>query len=978
LAFLLAVSLLPAREPQVVCGTSRGLAQEELFLHRRSTAELARKGLLRAAAGPVGKDVGNIAVMYDSGGVVARRNPFNLQNRGITFTPTAGNRYGFQTKESAFDQNASSAGARIDGLQDDDTRQFALPFPFRFYGQTYRQIWVNSDGNVTFVEGDSASVSKTVGLLAGGPPRIAPLFVDLDPSRPNSRGVRVFSGADRFVVTWESAEYGSGSRPPQLFQVRLFPDGSFEFSYPSVNVTDAVVGISPGRAAGPAEIVSFLAGSSDSFPATVAERFSGSDALDSVLLAQRFFQTHDDAYDYLAVYNTIGIPARPFAVATQLSVRSTYREGFGDIPVDIGRQYGSASRMQAFLNMGQLSQYPRDPRAVVAARGTTGDTPLTVLAHETGHLWLALASVREPGDPEARPMLGAALAHWSFNFNSDASFLEGNRIQDGGETATPRFTTTATVQRYSELDQYLMGFRAPSEVAPTFLVRRSPFNNDDPPRRGATFNGERQDIRVEEIIQAEGRRSPDHTVAQRRFRMAIILLIREGTEPDPADLDQLERLRREFEPFFASSTSDRAFMDTALKRNMRFSIAPAAGTLVGATLQATVRIEQPAAAPLTVLLRARSGIAQLPSSVVIPAGATSAAVPIRGIRAGVEEIEATPSDQTFVTEYAKLQVRDSASELRLDVVAGDKQLAAAGLPLEKAIEVRATDINLLPYPGLTIRATATGTLDSATAVTGEDGIVRFQWTPGTGASNVLRAVIDGTQVGVSATALSEPAFEAASVLNAASYRAGLAPGAFAVIFGSSLGGGRTAQATSLPWPQQLAGVRVAVNSQFVDLYYVSDSQINFLAPRDLPGPAASVTVHTPLGVSASINVPVAAAMPGIFFNTATNEAAAVVTGTGQLTSVRPARPGDILEVYGTGLGAVRRAAPGLVEETVLKPRFFFGDTEAEVLFSGLTPGVPGLYQMNVRVPAGTPAGEVKLAVFIDEQWSNEPVITVTR
>ncbi|MCS7025326.1 MAG: hypothetical protein NZV14_11040 [Bryobacteraceae bacterium] len=978
-AALIAVSTaVEARQPDVVCGAERHLAQEELFLHRRSLESLQRKGASRTTSGAIGRDAGDIAVMFDSGGVVARRNPFNLQNRGLAFRPVAGNRYGFRVTEENFDRAASSAGARIEGLLDDDTRRFPLPFRFTFYGRTYQDIWVNSDGNVTFGEGDSASVAKSVGLLAGGPPRIAPLFVDLDPTRPNSRGVRVFSDPTRFVVTWESAEFASGSRPAQLFQLRIYPSGEFEFSYPSVSVTDAVVGISPGRATGVTEIVSFLAGSNETFAATVAERFSGSEAIDSVLLAQRFYQIHDDAYDYLAVFNTVGIAARPFAIATELTVRSLYREGFGDTPVDLGRQYGSARRLQAFLNMGQLSQYPRDPRARVPARGATGDTPLTVLAHEAGHLWLALASIRDDVDPAQRPMLGAGLVHWSFNLHSDASFLEGNRIRDNGENANPRFTTTGTVERYSELDQYLMGFRAPEEVSPTFLVRRSPFANDEAPRLGVSFNGQRQDISIEDLIRVEGRRSPDHTVSQRHFRMAFILLVREGTEPNPADLEQLETLRREFEVFFAQATSGRAAMETGLKRNLRLSIAPAAGMLEGATLEATLQVDRALTTPLTVHLRTRNGVAQAPPSVTIPAGATSTTLPIRGLTAGVEDIEAEPADPAYRTEFAKLQVRSSASELRLQVVGGDKQLVVPGEALVEEIQIRATDINLIPYPGLTIHATATGSLDRSSATTDEDGIARFRWTPSTGAANRLRAVIAGTDIETTATALSRPAFHPDSVLNAASYRPGLTPGAFTALFGASLAAGRTAVAGSLPWPFQLAGVQVLINGQPAALHSVSDGQINFVAPRNLVGPWAEVAVYTALGSSETRRVAVLPVSPGIFFHPQTEEAAAVVTGSGQLTSVRPARPGDILEVYGTGLGAVRPAASGWVEETVILPRFFVGEQEAEVLFSGLSPGIPGLYQLNIRVPATAPAGKLPIAIWMGDQTSNQPLITVVR
>ena len=124
--------------------------------------------------------------------------------------------------------------------------------------------------------------------------------------------------------------------------------------------------------------------------------------------------------------------------------------GNGAIPVgELGPQYGSPHRLKAVLNMGPVEQYPTDPNARVPLRFDAGDTPLTVLGHEAGHLFLAYTSVRDPQNPAARPMLGRDLFHWSFFFNSEASLLEGNRIQDNGPSASPRFVTTATVDRKS-------------------------------------------------------------------------------------------------------------------------------------------------------------------------------------------------------------------------------------------------------------------------------------------------------------------------------------------------------------------------------------------------------------------------------------------------------------------------------------------------------------------------------------------------
>ncbi|HUQ91303.1 MAG TPA: hypothetical protein VM120_06460 [Bryobacteraceae bacterium] len=966
---------LPAREPQVICGAERGTVKEELFLHQQSMNTRRKLGL-RTAAGPVGKDIGDIAILYDSGGVVARRNPINLASKGITFTPAAGFvRYRFTTGEMVYDEAAAGGGTLLAGLGDDDTRRVSLPFPFPFFGARYAEIWVNSDGNISFTEGDANPATKTIGLLSGGPPRIAPLFSDLDPSR-SVKGVMVFAEAAKVVVTWlEVPEFGGGR--PQTFQVRLYPDGHFEFAYPVASAREAVTGISPGRPAGVTELVSFSQGSSSDFFATVAERFTNSDALDTVLLAQRFYQAHEDAYDYLAVYNTLGIAARSFAVATELSVRTTRRAGFGDTVVDIGAQYGSANRLQAMLNMGPLTNYPRDPNAPVASRAGSGDTPLTILAHETGHLFLALASVRDEGNSQARPMLGAALAHWSFNFDSDASFLEGNRIRDNGENTSPRFTTAATVEHYSPLDQYLMGFRAPEEVPAVFLARRTGIANDRLPQAGVSFNGDRQNVTVDDIIAAEGRRSPDHTVAQRHFRTAMILVVPDGTEPSADDLAQIDTLRSSFEGFYQRAASDRAFVETSLKRNLALSIWPAAGMVQGSTVNVTVSLDSAAASDLTVSLKTRMGVATMPASVMIPAGSRQVSFAIRGLRAGVEEIAAEPGDTRYRGDRARLQVAASASNVKLEVVGGAGQVANPGVVLAGQIEIRATDINLIPYPGLLVRAavTAPGSVAPGNAVTDGNGIARFRWTPGNGTSNELRASVDGSLDAVTVTALGRPAFTATSVLNAASYAPGVTPGALSVIFGMNLAGGRRGESAAVPWPMELAGVQVTMNGLPCAVYSVSDGQINVLAPRDLSGDGVDITVTSALG-SSMVRVPLLGVSPGLFFNTETGEAAVLVAGIGLPTSVRPAAAGEYLEIYATGLGAVQ-VSPFLgLEETVRRPVVTLGGVGLEVSFSGLSPAVPGLYQINARVPVGLPAGKTKLRIVMDGVVGNEADVTL--
>jgi uncharacterized protein (TIGR03437 family) len=640
-------------------------------------------------------------------------------------------------------------------------------------------------------------------------------------------------------------------------------------------------------------------------------------------------------------------------VAYEVTVRND-RTGYGDVPARVGEEFGSKRRLQAVMNMGPLNQYPSDPAGIVQARSISGDTPMSILGHEAGHLFLAFASVRDPDDPRARPMLGRQGAHWNFTFNSEASLLEGNRIRDNGPNARPRFMTVATVEGFSALDQYLMGFRALEEVPPTFLVVNADISpGRTTPQSGVPINGERRDIRVEEIVQAEGRRTPDHTVSQRRFRFAFLLVVPRGAQPSADDLARLETYRREFETYFARVTSTRAVADTTLVRSLRLSVFPAAGVLAGGSLQASVSLEKPAPADLTVLLRTQNGNITAPPSVTIPAGASVATFPIRGVRAGVDDLAAEPGDNRYSAAYAKVQV-SSASDLNLTLVSGSGQRPTAGTPLSEPIEVRLTDINNLPYPDVRVQASvnAGGRVEPAVATTGEDGIARFRWTPGTAESSELRASLEGNSaVSVTAnTAGPRVVLTTGGVLNAASFTQPIAPGSIVSLFGAQFSGGASQQA-ALPLPETLAGVQVQINGRAARLYFVSDGQINLVVPPETtPGPA-EIVVITPDGPAVPVRITVMETAPGIFFD--------AVTGEGAVLPARP-RAGDVIEIYATGLGATRVA-----------PLVTIGGVPAEILFSGAAPGFPGMNQVNARVPAGAGSGTVKLAIEAGERRSNE-------
>jgi len=101
-----------------------------------------------------------------------------------------------------------------------------------------------------------------------------------------------------------------------------------------------------------------------------------------------------------------------------------------------------------------------------------------------------------------------------------------------------------------------------------------------------------------------------------------------------------------------------------------------------------------------------------------------------------------------------------------------------------------------------------------------------------------------------------------------------------------------------------------------------------------------------------------------------------------ITTANPAHPGTTyLTIYCTGLGlATNQPASGVAAAgsplswALLTPTVTIGGVPTNPLFAGLTPGLIGVYQINVQVPAGTPVGDsVPLIVSV----AGKPAATVS-
>jgi uncharacterized protein (TIGR03437 family) len=96
------------------------------------------------------------------------------------------------------------------------------------------------------------------------------------------------------------------------------------------------------------------------------------------------------------------------------------------------------------------------------------------------------------------------------------------------------------------------------------------------------------------------------------------------------------------------------------------------------------------------------------------------------------------------------------------------------------------------------------------------------------------------------------------------------------------------------------------------------------------------------------------------------------------TKVRPAKRGTVVQLFGSAEGLFleesdARAALEFTPPVSGSPLFYtsslpevrIGGVAAKVLFSGLAPGLKGVWQINVLIPDGAPAGSAPVIIHYD-------------
>lgn len=480
----------------------------------------------------------------------------DLGDVGLRLTPNSTGGYDASRVAYSFRERL---GARVT-LGDDDSQDVALPFTFSYFGTAYESVFINSDGNLTFREGDSASTERSVSRLLTGPPRIAPFFADLDPSVGG--GVVSYGDAGVFTTTWCSVRQFGGPATATV-QVNLLPGGIIEIQVSQrTTIRSAIVGVSPGGTTLFSPVDLSANGPVSGGAGAIGEKFTTASSLDVVAASRKFFMTHPDQYDNLIFFSDTPLVSDAFAY--EVSVANNI-EGI-NLPVfDDSDEYGTRGQLQSICNMDALAKYPDDPFEKFLGENST----VSVLGQEVGHRWLAFLTFRD--SRLARPstaLLGRDRAHWSFFFDSDASVVEGNDIVEVGDGT---FRTEAAVQRYSLLDQYAMGLIDQTQVPPFFYVE-SPTNvtprrtSTSNPEVGVTFSGTRRTVTIDDVIAAVGRRTPQSAESPRVYRQAFVYVVSSGNTADPAAIDKLDRIRIAWDQFFSAATDSRMRAETRLAR----------------------------------------------------------------------------------------------------------------------------------------------------------------------------------------------------------------------------------------------------------------------------------------------------------------------------------------------------------------------------------------------------------------------------
>jgi uncharacterized protein (TIGR03437 family) len=239
-----------------------------------------------------------------------------------------------------------------------------------------------------------------------------------------------------------------------------------------------------------------------------------------------------------------------------------------------------------------------------------------------------------------------------------------------------------------------------------------------------------------------------------------------------------------------------------------------------------------------------------------------------------------------------------------------------------------------------------------------------------------------------------PSIAPGSVLNGASFEPGISPGSWMTVNGTNLS---TISAIGYPgasngvFPTTFYGVSLMVGNEPAYLASISPTQINALVPN-VPAGTTSVAVVNSNWATPAVITQVSVVQPAFFqwgnYAVATHQDFSLAAKNGLFpgTTTVPAKPGEVIILWGTGFGPTNPSLPAGVEtpsapiyNTTTAVSVTVGNQPVPVYGAALAPGYAGLYQIAIQIPASLANGDYRVVATISgAQSPSGTLITVAQ
>ena len=365
----------------------------------------------------------------------------------------------------------------------------------------------------------------------------------------------------------------------------------------------------------------------------------------------------------------------------------------------------------------------------------------------------------------------------------------------------------------------------------------------------------------------------------------------------------------------------------------------------------------------------------------------------------------------YVTDNSNDRVRKLTpkvvSAATMSVVSGNGQSGFVGTQLASPLVVKVVDAGGAPVPGqlvnFAVSPAGAATVTPSPSITLNDGTASAAVTLGAAPGSITITASAGsatvpftvtanpavsatapviTHGGIASSGLSSPAVASVSPNAIVSiFGQKFAPeGSVRILGTDDLVGGRV--------PTILNGVCVLFGTQRAPIFAILPGQLNVQVPK-VTGSSVQVQVitkcDTPLSETSNTEtVAVQTAAPEFFYfahnGSGNNPIAAINAVSGAYigspglvagATFTPAKTGDILTLFATGFGLTSPEyatgeLPAGIGQVTDPVSVTFGGVKlaaADVLYVGVS-GYAGLYQLNIRVPAGLPDGDQAVVLTI--------------